>query len=108
MLGQSLPKSTYFLGGSRMIAAEPSAEVIQKVNDLIAKGFEIPREKLVGTASLGPDLGLDSLDAVDMLVYIEENMNVKVDGERLRTIRSLQDVYVLAAESMPSASTIKN
>lgn len=83
-----------------MLAVEPSAEVIQKVNELISKGFEIPQEKLVATASLGPDLGLDSLDAVDMLVYIEENMNVKVDGERLRSIRSLQDVYVLAAESM--------
>jgi acyl carrier protein len=79
----------------------PSSEVIAKINSLMKSGFEIPEEKLVPTATLGADLGLDSLDAVDMLVYIEETMGVKVEGERLASVRTLQDVYILAAESVP-------
>jgi acyl carrier protein len=79
----------------------PTTEVIQQVNNLMKSGFEIPEEKLVPTATLIGDLGLDSLDAVDMLVYIEENLGVKVEGERLSSIKTLQDVYQLAIESLP-------
>ncbi len=73
--------------------------VIDQVNSLMHKGFEIPMEKLVPTATIVGDLGLDSLDAVDMLVHIEETMGVKVEGERLASVKTLQDVYWLAAES---------
>lgn len=83
---------------------QPSAEVINQVNSLMKSGFEIPEEKLVPTATLIGDLGLDSLDAVDMLVYIEETMGVKVEGERLASVKTLADVYQLAAESMPAKS----
>jgi acyl carrier protein len=79
----------------------PSLEVIQQVNNLMKSGFEIPEEKLVPTATLIGDLGLDSLDAVDMLVYIEENLGVKVEGERLASVKTLADVYQLAADSIP-------
>lgn len=75
-------------------------EVLQQVNQLMQTGFEVPPEKLVPTALLNTDLGLDSLDAVDMVVYMEEQLGVKVEGERLTSIRTLQDVYVLAAESV--------
>jgi len=77
-----------------------TSEVIQQVNNLMKTGFEIPEEKLFPEATLIGDLGLDSLDAVDMLVYIEETLNVKVEGERLATVKTLQDVYHLAAESL--------
>ncbi len=73
-------------------------EVKAKVNDLFIKGFEIPAEKLSPTASLYEDLGLDSLDAVDMLVHLEEAFHIKVDGERLMDVRTLQNVYDLVEE----------
>ena len=79
---------------------QPTAEIIQQVNQLMHTGFEIPTEKLVPTATLAGDLGLDSLDAVDMLVYIEERLGVKVEGERLATVKTLSDVYALTAESV--------
>ncbi len=39
------------------------------------------------------DLELDSLDAIDMLVFLEEKINIKVDAETFRTVRTLDDVY---------------
>jgi acyl carrier protein len=77
-----------------------SSNVIDQVNALMKTGFEISEEKLVPSATLIGDLGLDSLDAVDMLVYIEETLGVKVEGERLATVKTLQDVYQLAQESL--------
>lgn len=79
----------------------PTPQLIARVNELMSQGFELPLEQLVPTARLKDDLGLDSLDAVDMLVYIEERMGVKVDGEKIRELRTLADVYVLAAEAAP-------
>ena len=73
-------------------------EIATRVNELLHNGFEIPREKLVPAANLFTDLGLDSLDAVDMLVYLEENLKIKVQGERLISVRTVEDVYVLVDE----------
>lgn len=77
-----------------------SPEIIQQVNALMKTGFELPEEKLVPEATLAADLGLDSLDAVDMLIYIEETLGVKVEGERLTTVKTLNDVYILAMDSL--------
>ena len=80
-------------------------EIIAKVNDLMQRGFEIPEAKLTPNATLFDELGLDSLDAVDMLVHLEENLGIKVDAEKLISVRTLQDVYdmveALAAQVQP-------
>jgi acyl carrier protein len=77
-------------------------EMVAKINDLLSSGFEIEPAKLTPTALLKEDLGLDSLDAVDMLVYLEENFDIKVAGERLLQIKTMADVYSLVKEVLPS------
>lgn len=79
----------------------PSQELIAEINQLMQQGFELPPEKLLPEATLIGDLGLDSLDAVDMLVHIEDRLGVKIDGERIRSLRTLGDVYsFFAAEAV--------
>ena len=73
-------------------------KIIAEVNEIMNKGFEIPVEKLTPEANLFTDLGLDSLDAVDMLVHLEDKLGVKVDGEKLMKVRTMQDVYNLIQE----------
>jgi acyl carrier protein len=70
------------------------SELIQAVNDVFADSFEIPREKLLPEAQIFTDLGLDSLDVVDLVAAIQKRFNVQVrDDERVRSIRTLQDLY---------------
>ena len=90
------------------MSANVSPEIIAQVNQLMMKGFEIPAEKLQPSATLIGDLGLDSLDAVDMLVYIEETMGIKVEGERLASVKTLADVYVLASDSISSPVNVSH
>jgi acyl carrier protein len=78
----------------------PSQQLIDKVNELMSQGFELSIEKLVPEARLKEDLSLDSLDAVDMLVHIEERLEIKVDGEKIRVLKTLADVYELAANAV--------
>lgn len=78
-------------------------EIVTQVNGLLQQGFELEPEKLVPTARLIEDLGLDSLDAVDMMVYIEERFGKKLQAERMLAIKTLQDVYALVEELASSA-----
>ncbi len=73
-------------------------EIVAKVNALMHEGFEIPMEKLKPEATLFDELKLDSLDAVDMLVHLEEKLQIKVDAERLQAVRTMEDVYTLVAD----------
>jgi len=72
--------------------------IVEQVNKLMIEGFEIPAEKLKPEAHLFTDLGLDSLDAVDMVVHLEEKIKLKVDAERMSQVRTLADVYKLVED----------
>jgi len=79
------------------------AEIVVKVNELMHRGFEIPEDKLTPTATLFDELGLDSLDAVDMLVHLEENLGIKVDAQKLVAVRTLQDIYDMVESLAPQS-----
>jgi acyl carrier protein len=83
-----------------MDSASVDSDLVLQINELLASGFEIPMEKLQPSAALVADLGLDSLDAVDMLVFIEDKFGIKVEGEKLRHLQTLNDVYKLASDAM--------
>ena len=70
------------------------SELIEAVNEVFADSFEIPREKITPQAQIFADLGLDSLDVVDLVAAIQKRFNVQVrDDERVRSIRTMQDLY---------------
>jgi len=69
-------------------------EIIKQTNDALKKEFEFKDEQLVPTAQLKDDLCLDSLDAVDMVVVLEQKFGVTLrQGYDLRTIVTLNDLY---------------
>ncbi len=69
-------------------------EVIQAVNAVFIDSFEIPPENITPSAQIFTDLGLDSLDVVDLVAAIQKRFGVQVrDDERVRSIRTMQDLY---------------
>ena len=77
-------------------------EVIDKTNKVFEESFEIEKERLVPEANIFVDLGLDSLDIVDLIVALQSSFGVKIrNEEKVRDIRTLQDLYQFI-------STIKN
>jgi len=66
--------------------------ILAKVREILAKQFEIPPEKVVPEARLYTDLGLDSIDAVDLVVTLQDMAGRKVDADRFRTIRSVDQL----------------
>ena len=69
-------------------------EVINKINKVFEESFEIEKERLVPQAHIFTDLGLDSLDIVDLVVALQNAFGVKIrNEEKVRDIRTLQDIY---------------
>jgi acyl carrier protein len=69
-------------------------EIIEKTNKVFEESFEIEKERLVPEAHIFADLGLDSLDIVDLVVALQNSFGVKIRNEEgVRDIRTLQDIY---------------
>jgi acyl carrier protein len=69
-------------------------EIVTTINTVFEESFEIEPERLVPDANIFLDLGLDSLDTVDLVVAIQKKFGVQIrDDERVRSIRTLGDVY---------------
>ncbi len=71
-------------------------EIFQRIKSIFIEEFELEPELLLPEATLFDDLGLDSLDAVDMVVALEKEFGVKVkDEESIRSVRTLDDLHRL-------------
>lgn len=69
-------------------------EIVQTVNKAFAAEFEIEEEKLVPEAVIRDDLGLDSLDIVDMIIVLEQAFAFKLpDRSAVASITTLGDLY---------------
>ncbi len=70
--------------------------IIEQVNEVFQEDFEMELQQLVPEANLFTELGLDSLDVVDLVVALQKKFDVSIrDDERIREIRTLNDLYGL-------------
>ena len=78
-------------------------DIFRTISDILIKDFECNPEKLKPDAQLFSDLDLDSIDAVDLIVKLQQITGKKVDPESFKQVRSLQDVvdaiYALFSQS---------
>ena len=74
-------------------------EIFEKLKTILVDDFEIAPEKLTLDANLFEDLELDSIDAVDLAVKLQEFTEKKISPENFKQIRTVNDV-VLAIEEL--------
>ena len=70
-----------------------TAEIVTMVNRVMIDEFEAEREQLTAEAHLRDDLGMDSLDGVDLVVALEMAFGFRIPEQEARGIRKLGDVY---------------
>lgn len=69
------------------------AEIVAKVNEFLIEEFEIDKALLTPEANIVNDLGIESLDFVDIVVIIERDFGFKVKREDMANIPTLADLY---------------
>ena len=70
-------------------------QLVERVNGIMAELFEIDTAELSPEKGLFTDLGLDSLDAIDLVISFQREFKIKPENSELQTIRTMQDVYDL-------------
>ena len=61
-------------------------EIEEKVRNFLIEDLEIDEEKITPDALLKEDLGIDSLDFVDIVVIVERNFGFKIKPEEMKGV----------------------
>lgn len=61
-------------------------ELEEKVKDFLIEDLEIDEDKIFPDAKLKEDMGIDSLDFVDIVVIVEKNFGFKIKPEEMAGI----------------------
>ena len=68
-------------------------EIVAIINDFLTEEFEIEEKQIRPDARLKDDLGLESLDFVDIAVIVQKKFGLTLKGEEMAQIKTLNDLY---------------
>jgi acyl carrier protein len=67
-------------------------EITATLSGYLQDLFDIPSERITRDARLFEDLDLDSIDAVDLIVRLQEYTGKKIAPAEFKTVRTVGDV----------------
>lgn len=74
-------------------------EIIEKINSSLAEEFEFDQTEMTPETTLFEDMGLDSLDVVDLVIVLETAFGMKIrEEEAIRKIRTLGDIHTFVID----------
>lgn len=82
-----------------------TTELEAKVIAFIASKVENVDVSTITTASKFEELGLDSLDTVQLLFEAEETFSVNFDGEEVKGLRNVGDIVNYIIKHPPASSS---
>lgn len=69
-------------------------QILERLRTILAEAFEISAERVVPEAKLFEELDLDSIDAVDLAIKLQEMTGKRIKPEDFKTVRTVGDVVV--------------
>lgn len=68
-------------------------EIEEKVKEFLVEELEIDEERIKPEADLIKDIGIDSLDFIDLVVIVEKKFGFKIKTEEMAEVKTLNDFY---------------
>ncbi|MFA7423350.1 MAG: acyl carrier protein [Acholeplasmataceae bacterium] len=74
--------------------------VFERVKEMIVEELSVEAEKVTLESRLAEDLGADSIDAVELIMNIEDEFEIQVSDEEAQNIKTVGDLvkYIEAAK----------
>ena len=79
------------------------SEIYDRLKKILVDSFELDADEIRLDAHLIDDLDLDSIDAIDLAVGLEEELSLEVDEESLKSIRRVSDIVDLIHDRLEAA-----
>lgn len=67
-------------------------QILEKLKAILAEAFEISPEQVKPESHLFEELELDSIDAVDLAIKLQEMTGKRIKPEDFKTVRTVGDV----------------
>ena len=67
----------------------------EKLVEIIAEQLSVNPDEITPDTSFADDLGADSLDLVNVVVAIEDELDITIEDEELKNIKTVGDAYEL-------------
>jgi len=75
-----------------------ASDTFETVKRLLAEGLSIDAESIEEDSSISEDLGADSLDAVELIMTLEEEFNIQIASEAAEQLKTVRDIVELVEE----------
>ena len=70
----------------------------EKVNAFLVDELEIDTNKIYDDARLKEDVGIDSLDYVDIVAFVRREYDFKIEKEQMKDVLTLGQFYEFIAQ----------
>ena len=75
--------------------------IFDEVKEILAEQLDIDPETIEMTSNLQTDLGADSLDAIDIVMSIEDQYGIEVPDSVIENMRSVEDIVSFIENNVP-------
>ncbi len=72
--------------------------MIEKIKEILARYAEVGIDKIKDESRLVGDLGLDSMDLVDLVIDLEDEFGVEINDRDLWNIQTFSDIKTYLSE----------
>ncbi|BDY04380.1 acyl carrier protein [Ferrimonas sp. YFM] len=77
-------------------------QLLAELSAILIEEFEIDADDIQPDANLYEDLDLDSIDAVDLVIKLQQSSGVKIQPEEFKAVRTVNDVLDALEKLIPA------
>lgn len=66
--------------------------VFERIKELIVQEMNIPAEKVSLESKIAEDLGADSIDAIELIMGVEEEFDIEISDDEAMNIKTIGDL----------------
>ena len=66
--------------------------IFEEVKDILAENLDLDPNTIEMTSDLATDLGADSLDAIDIVMSLEDQYGIEVPDSAIENMKTIEDI----------------
>ena len=66
--------------------------IFDEVREILAEQLDVDKDSIEMNSKLAEDLGADSLDAIDIVMTIEDQYAIEVPDENIENMKTVEDI----------------